>query len=38
VSGNMNDFPFFETVTRNRAQNARVFRDVDKAKKWLSGK
>jgi hypothetical protein len=29
------DYDFFETVTVNRGQNARVFRNVDEARKWL---
>jgi hypothetical protein len=31
----LQDYDFFETVTVNRGQNAKVFRDVDQAKKWL---
>ena len=31
------DFAFFETVSQNRDQNVRVFRDVEEAKKWLAG-
>jgi len=32
---NVRDYDFFETVTVNRGQNAKVFRDVDEARKWL---
>ena len=35
VSKDMNEFAFFETVSRNRAQNVMLFRDPDEAKKWL---
>ena len=35
VSKNINDFNFFETVSRNRAQNVMLFRDIHEAKKWL---
>ncbi len=38
VPDTMDDFTFFETVSRHRGQNVTVFRDMDKAKKWLSGK
>jgi hypothetical protein len=37
VSQDIEDFSFFETVTQNRSQNAVMFRDVDEARKWLSG-
>ena len=34
-----NDYQFFETVSRNRGQSfARLFQDIDEAKKWLSEK
>jgi len=29
------DFGFFETVTKNQMQNAKLFQDVEEAKKWL---
>lgn len=32
----LKDYDFFETVTVNRGQNAKLFHDVDEAKKWLS--
>ncbi len=38
VAADMDDFSFFETTSVNRAQNVKVFRDMDEAKKWLSGK
>ena len=31
----LRDYHFFETVTANRGQNAKVFYDIDEAKKWL---
>ena len=34
----MNDFVFFETISRYRSQNVMLFRDVVDAKKWLCGK
>ena len=35
MSTDIDDFTFFETVSRNRSQNITLFRDVDEAKKWL---
>jgi hypothetical protein len=35
VAKDIEDFSFFETVTMNQAQNARIFQDFDEAKKWL---
>jgi hypothetical protein len=32
----LKDFHFFEDVTSNRGHTAKVFTDIDKAKKWLS--
>ncbi len=34
----MDDFVFFETVSQYRGQNVMLFRDIDDARKWLSGK
>jgi hypothetical protein len=34
----LKDYDFFETVTFNRGQHAKLFDDVDEAKKWLFGK
>jgi hypothetical protein len=34
----LKDYLFFETVTFNRGQNAKVFYDIDEAQKWLSEK
>ena len=31
----LKDYLFYETVTINRGQNAKVFYDIDEAKKWL---
>jgi len=31
----LKDYLFFETVTVNNGQNAKVFNDIDEAKKWL---
>ena len=31
------NLPFFETVTANSGQNAKLFYDIDQAKKWLFG-
>jgi hypothetical protein len=31
------DFKFFETVTFNQAQNAKLFFNMNEARKWLSG-
>lgn len=33
----LEDYKFFETVTANRAQYAKLFFDMGEAKKWLSG-
>lgn len=36
---NPDDYQFFETVSQNRGQSlARLFQDIDEAKKWLSQK
>ena len=37
VAKDLEDYKFFETVTANRAQYAKLFFDIDEAKKWLSG-
>ena len=34
----LGDYRFYETVTANAGQKARLFHDVDEAKKWLLGK
>ena len=38
VKRDLKDFHFFETVTLNSGQNAKLFQDIDEAKKWLSEK
>jgi hypothetical protein len=35
VAKDLSDFGFFETVTVNQAQNARMLRDLGEAKRWL---
>ena len=35
VAKDLKDFSFLETVTINRMQNAKIFQDFDRAKKWL---
>lgn len=35
VKKDWKDFHFFETVTLNSGQNAKLFQDIDEAKKWL---
>lgn len=37
VREDVENFGFFELVSRNRAQNVRVFYDYDEAKAWLLG-
>jgi hypothetical protein len=37
VSEEVENLGFFELVSRNRAQNVRVFHDYDEAKAWLLG-
>ncbi len=37
VSKDIDDFTFFESVSRNRGQNVTLFRDMDEARKWLLG-
>jgi hypothetical protein len=34
-SKNVDDFTFFETVSRNRGQNVKLFRNIDEAVSWL---
>ena len=38
VSIDSDDFSFIENTAHNRGQDAMVFRDIDQAKAWLSGK
>jgi hypothetical protein len=38
VKRDLQDFSFFETVTLNSGQNAKLFQDLDEAKKWLSNR
>jgi hypothetical protein len=35
VTKGLNDFNFFETVSRNAGQNIKLFKEIDEAKKWL---
>ncbi len=35
VAKDLDDFHFFETVTQNSGQQARIFRNIEEAKKWL---
>jgi hypothetical protein len=37
VYNDLEDFAFFETVSRNRGQSVVLFHEVAEAKKWLSG-
>jgi hypothetical protein len=37
-SEGIDDFAFYETVSRNQGQNVTLFRDVDEARRWLLGK
>jgi hypothetical protein len=36
VTNDMDDFVFFETVSRNRGQPVMLFRSIEKAKEWLA--
>lgn len=36
VTSNLKDLGFFETVTVNSGQNAKLFQDADQAKTWLT--
>ena len=38
IAEHMKDFYFFETVTLNSGQNAKIFRTVDEARNWLLNK
>lgn len=38
VSTDIDDFTFFETVSRNRGQDVRLFRSMDEARLWVLGK
>ena len=38
AENNINDYGFFETVTYNQAQNAKLFFKKSEARKWLSKK
>ena len=35
IGDNVEDPRFFETVSQNRAQQVRIFHDVEEAKRWL---
>ena len=35
VSGDLEQFRFFETVSQNRGQRVKIFRDIEEAKQWL---
>lgn len=35
VAEDLDDFYFFETVTLNSGQQAKIFQNVDEAEKWL---
>ena len=35
VSTDLSDFTFFENVSRNRAHNVKLFRDIEQARAWL---
>jgi len=35
ASKDLNDYLFYEIVTANSGQTAKVFYDIDEAKKWL---
>ncbi len=35
VANDMDDFNFFETVSKNRGQNIMLFRDMKEAREWL---
>jgi hypothetical protein len=37
ISTDVDDFAFFETVSRNRGQNVMLFRSIDAAQLWLIG-
>jgi hypothetical protein len=37
VSNDLEDFRFFETVSRNRAHDVLLFQDLDEARAWLLG-
>jgi hypothetical protein len=37
VAKDLDDYVFHENVMVNRGQNEKVFTDIDKAKKWLTG-
>jgi hypothetical protein len=38
IKNDLNDFRFFNDVTINRGQNAKLFTDIEEARKWLLGK
>ncbi len=38
MSSDVDDFAFFETVSRNRGQNVVLFRSMEAARLWLIGK
>lgn len=38
VDKNIDDFTFFETVSRNRGHNVTMFRNIDEAIEWLLAK
>jgi hypothetical protein len=38
IKNDLSDFRFFSDVAINRGQNARLFTDLEEARKWLLGK
>ena len=38
VKKDLQDYTFYETVTKNSGQNAKIFNDIDEAKEWLYNK
>jgi len=38
MANDVDDFVFFETVSQNRGQNVRLFRDMGEARSWLLSK
>lgn len=38
ISSDIDDFSFFETVSKNRGQNVSLFRNIDEARSWLLAK
>jgi hypothetical protein len=36
VAKDLDDYAFFELVSKNQGQRVKIFKDIDEAKRWLA--